>query len=424
MRVDPAARPRAYLSAEIPGVGGRLRDEPEDFRVDEEPLYRPYGEGEHLYLRIEKRNEATSHALDTLARALGVRRRALACAGLKDRRAVTTQWVSVHDPGARLAVDPGEVRPGLRILEVGRHTNKLRRGHLAANRFTITVRGGTNHAADAGATLERLARLGVPNRAGQQRFGMRENNHLVGRHYLLGDFESMLDELLAPDPEHERDDDEPRRLYALDRFAEARDAFPKSARAERAALGLLAAGRPARDACRAVERDQRAFWLTALQSAIFNHVLDERLERGALATIEPGDVAMLFGAGRKGPTFLVSEQDAADPDTVARVERLEVTATGPLWGPRMQQAAGAVAERERAALEAFGIDEQAINAFTEREGVDLMPGARRPLRALLRNPGVEAGEDERGPYLRCRFTLSPGAFATIVMDEVMKPGAR
>jgi tRNA pseudouridine13 synthase len=132
---------------------------------------------------------------------------------------------------------------------------------------------------------------------------------------------------------------------------------------------------------------------------------------------------MLCGERLKGPTFVASEQDAADPDTVARAERLEITATGPLWGPRMTRASGAVDACERAALEAFGIDEEAVDAFTEREGIDLMPGARRPLRALLRDAGAEAGEDDRGPYIRCRFTLSPGAFATIVMDEVMKPGA-
>ncbi|MFG0276004.1 MAG: tRNA pseudouridine(13) synthase TruD [Phycisphaerales bacterium] len=421
MRVDPGARPRAYLTSDIPGLGGRLRDEPEDFVVDEIPLYTPSGEGEHLYLRIEKRDMATSYAAEQLARALNVRTRWVASAGLKDRRAVTTQWMSIHDPQRRLDPAAGELRPGLRILETGRHGNKLRRGHLRANRFTITLRGARHDADGARAVLEDLARRGVPNRAGEQRFGNRANNHLLGRALLLGDHRALLDELLGPDEAFERADDPGRRLYAEGRFDEAIDAFPRAARAERVALAALARGRTPEEACGAIDRQQRGFWLTALQSAIFNCVLDERIERGALATLEVGDIAMLFGEGRKGPTFLVSENDARDPDTIERVERLAVTATGPLWGPKMQQGAGAVAERERAALSEFGIDEDAVHAFAARAGVDIMPGARRPLRALLQDPDTEAGEDERGPFVRCRFTLSPGAFATIVMEEVMKP---
>jgi tRNA pseudouridine13 synthase len=421
MRVDPGARPRAYLTSGIPGLGGRLRDEPEDFIVDEVPLYTPSGEGEHLYLRIEKRDMATSYAAETLARALGVRAGWVASAGLKDRRAVTTQWLSIHDPQRRLDPPTGEVRPGLRILETSRHGNKLRRGHLSANRFTITLRDCRADADGAREVLGDLARRGVPNRAGEQRFGMRANNHLLGRAMLLGDHRALLDELLGPDEAHERADEPGRRLYAAGRYDEAIDAFPRAARAERVALAALARGKSPEDACRAIDRQQRAFWLTALQSAVFNRVLDDRIERSALAMLEVGDIAMLFGAGRKGPTFLVGEADANDLGTIERVERLEVTATGPLWGPKMQQAAGAVAERERAALAEFGIDEDALAAFAARAGVDIMPGTRRPLRALLQDPGAEAGEDERGPFVRCRFTLSPGAFATIVMEEVMKP---
>lgn len=423
-REDPASKPRLYLTEGVPGLPGRLREAPEDFIVDEVPLYDPCGEGEHLYLRIEKRSMATSFAADQLASALGVRARDVATAGLKDRHAVTTQWVSIHDPAGRQRIEPGPVRPGLRVLEAARHTNKLRRGHLAANRFTITIRRCAPDAEPARATLALLAERGVPNRAGEQRFGRRANNHLVGRAYLLGRFEEMLDELLGPDDAGEpaRRDAEARRLYAEGRFDDARRAFPPSARAERAALSALARGADSMRACRAIERDERAFWLTAIQSAIFNHVLDDRLERGALDAVEPGDVVMLFGEGRKGPTFLASEQDARDPDTLQRARRMRITATGPLWGPKMTRAGGLVVQREREALRAFALREEDFDAFAQRERVELSPGARRPLRALLRDPDAEAGEDERGPFVRCRFTLSPGAFATIVMEEVMKRG--
>ena len=48
--------PHSYLSSELPGIGGSIKEELEDFIVEEIPLYQPCGEGEHVYFRIEKRD--------------------------------------------------------------------------------------------------------------------------------------------------------------------------------------------------------------------------------------------------------------------------------------------------------------------------------------------------------------------------------
>src|SRR5258705_7605481 len=92
-----------YITPDVPPVGGRLKVRPEDFLVEELPLYQPCGQGEHIYLFVEKRGLPTMSVLGAIARHFGVRTRDIGFAGLKDKHAVTRQLVSVHVPGKRLA---------------------------------------------------------------------------------------------------------------------------------------------------------------------------------------------------------------------------------------------------------------------------------------------------------------------------------
>ena len=144
-----------YLTEDLPGTGGTLRARDEDFVVDEEPAYLPSGTGDHVFVRIEKRGLATPVAVTQLARALGVKDRDIGVAGMKDRHAVTTQWLSLPPPvtpEAALAV----IAEGLRVLEARRHGHKLRTGHVRGNRFRL--RGG-------GRTRRGRARAGDPRPA-------------------------------------------------------------------------------------------------------------------------------------------------------------------------------------------------------------------------------------------------------------------
>lgn len=159
-----------FATAALPRVGGRIGGAPEDFRVDELPLYAASGAGEHLYVRVEKRELTTPALVGAVARAAGLRERDVGYAGLKDKHAVTSQWLSL----AGRIPDPGtwSLPPGVRILETTRHGNKLRTGHLAGNRFRIRLvdvpPGGAEHAR---AVLAELAATGLPNAFGAQRFG-------------------------------------------------------------------------------------------------------------------------------------------------------------------------------------------------------------------------------------------------------------
>jgi len=176
-----------YLTIELAGTGGTLRARDDDFVVDEELPYAPSGVGDHVFIRIEKRGMTSPAAAQALARALGVRDRDLGIAGMKDRRAVTRQWISLPPPitpEQALAV----ALPDLRVLEAHRHPHKLRTGHVRANRFVLRVRDVAAGAAErAGAVLAALAQApGAPNWYGEQRFGRDGDNAARGKALVTG----------------------------------------------------------------------------------------------------------------------------------------------------------------------------------------------------------------------------------------------
>jgi tRNA pseudouridine13 synthase len=151
-------------------VGGRVGPEPEDFQVDEVPLYAASGKGEHQYVQVRKRLLTTPELVRRVARACGVQERDVGYAGLKDKHAVTTQWLSLATKTAiSTTLDLGA---GVEILAVTRHDNKLRTGHLLGNRFVITLVDVADGALErAGAVAARLRAEGLPNYFGAQRFG-------------------------------------------------------------------------------------------------------------------------------------------------------------------------------------------------------------------------------------------------------------
>lgn len=171
-----------HVTSDLPGSGGRIKASPDDFHVDEIPAYAPSGSGPHLYLRVEKRGRTTREVVRALAALLGVPERDAGWAGLKDKQALTTQWLSF--PAAADPDPEALAGEGLRVLEVSRHGNKLRAGHSRGNRFGIAVRGGD--LARARACAEALAVRGLPNFFGAQRFGVEGRNAEVGKAILLG----------------------------------------------------------------------------------------------------------------------------------------------------------------------------------------------------------------------------------------------
>ena len=276
-----------FLTADLPGIGGTLKSEPEDFLVEEIPAYEPSGEGEHLFLWIEKRDVSADDLLQHVAESLEIRRDDVGTAGLKDRRAVTRQFVSVPATCAdRIGAVDG---PGVRVLRSERHGNKLRTGHLNGNRFEIVLRQTTVDAIERAERIgESIRRDGFPNYYGDQRFG--------------GGGETL-------------------------------------------ALGfdLLAGRKKPRDVPHRQRRFLLRLALSSVQSALFNDVLAARLSDGLLHTVLEGDVMQKRETGG----IFVAEDVAAEQ---SRFDAGEIVPTGPMFGPKMRRTLGESAGRESAVL--------------------------------------------------------------------------
>jgi len=220
-----------------------VRYRAEDFLVDEILGFDPDGEGPHTLLRIRKTGANSHWVARRLARDAGVPVRDVGYCGLKDRHAVATQWFSV--PGSPRLDLEGLAGDGIELLERTPHRRKLRRGAHQGNRFRLRLRDLEGSSPDIEERIASIARGGVPNYFGEQRFGRKGAN--------LG---------LARD---------------------------------------LAAGTR-------LDRGKRAFALSAARSAIFNQVLSRRITEGTWNRISSGDLAMLDGTASRFPVARVDAE--------------------------------------------------------------------------------------------------------------------
>ena len=409
----------AYLTADLPGVAGVIKQRPEDFLVEEQPLYQTRGQGEHLFLLIEKTSLTTTDIVINLARAFRVGRNDIGYAGLKDKHAIVRQHFSVWLPDRNDEAECIERladRRLMKILWTDRHTNKLRRGHHGGNRFIIRIRNvQPTDVIKAKNIIDRLYAQGVPNFVGDQRFGYRQHNHKLGRLLLQGEFQAMLDEMLGQpidaDPQNMQ---LARAAYDQRDYEKALNHWPKHLRFDRQALDALRQGKDAKQAVIAIYRSQREFLVSALQSAMFNSVLDRRLREDMLTTIVPGDLAWKHDSRS---VFAVDEEIAELENAPAgRVPALEVSPSGPMWGINMTKAQGIPGDVERQVLDVFDVHPDNLAGVGDVHA----EGSRRPMRIALRDPDVEGGSDEHGPYIKIAFQMPRGAFATIALREIMK----
>jgi tRNA pseudouridine13 synthase len=290
-----------YLTRDLPGIGGILRAELTDFMVEEIPAYEPCGSGEHTFFRVEKYGISTMMLVKEIAQKLNLSTQAISSAGLKDKYAVARQTLCVHNVAPEiietLSLDNAQV------LWVSRHTNKLRTGHLKGNCFTIRIREvGPTADALAAPILETLAHRGVPNAYGEQRFGNRSDNHLIGEFLLRNDRESL------------------------------------------AAHGIRRPG-----------YEMRAFFVSAFQSSLFNQYLAKRMSDDSMDDVMMGDIA------RKELTGGLFTVQNPEVDSL-RVKSWEISPTGPIFGYKMMQAADQAGELEAAILAEKGLMPESFRA--------------------------------------------------------------
>lgn len=398
-----------YLSASLPGVGGVIKQYDEDFVVEELPRYEACGEGTHTFFMLEKQGLTTLEAQRQLAQALGKRQQDIGYAGLKDAHGVTRQVMSVeHVDPERVA---GLLLARMRVLWVKQHTNKLKLGHLAGNRFTLKVRQTeAQPRLRAEPILALLSTRGVPNYFGPQRFGARGDNARVGGAVLGGDYEEALALVLGrPGPFDHGAVRQARTLFDAGKVEEATRTWPGAFRDQiRLCRACLKTPANALQAWRAVNHTLRKLYVSAVQSELFNQVLAERID--GIDALETGDVAWKH---RNGACFLVEDATTEQPRCAAG----EISPTGPVFGARMKEATGEPGRREQRILA------QAQVSFEKRRTADgiRVEGTRRPLRVLPQETAFEEGTDEHGPFLLVSFALPPGSYATCVTRELCKP---
>ena len=399
--------PLPYLTAGLPGIGGRIKEYLTDFRVEEVPLYEPCGEGTHVYFRVTKAGIPTPQAVNRLARFLNVQPHDIGVAGLKDARAVSSQMMSLEHVGpAALAAFRD---PAMSIKVLGRHGNKLRTGHLKANRFTIRIRGvsaGKLPAAEA--VLEVLARRGVPNYFGEQRFGARNDTAVLGECIVRND----LDEFMAVFLGRPASDDPPdcraaRDAFDVGQYARALKRWPWRYRNERKALSAYKRRRHAGPAMSAIDKRMRRLYVSAFQSRIFNEIVIRRID--TLDKVLAGDMAEKV---ENGAIFTV-EDPAAEQ---SRADLFEISPTGLIVGYRSNLAAGRPGQIEAEVLQRRRI---APDDFRNL-GSLRAKGTRRALRFALGSPNLSAGTDDRGPHIQLTFTATSGCYATVALREIMK----
>lgn len=327
--MDPHSPRLPYLSADLPGIGGRLRSEIEDFQVVEIPAYMPCGEGDHIYAWVEKRGMTTATLMREIARALDIRDSDIGAAGMKDKYAVTRQMLSLPPPTTPEAVMALTIE-GATIISAERHGNKLRTGHLRGNQFVLRVRELDCPAPQAEertrAILDRLARVpGAPNWYGGQRFGRAGDNARIGKALVL-----------------------------------------------RSKTG----GKSPRGR-------QRRMYISAYQSQLFNDYLAARLRDDLYQTILDGDVLQKRDSGGM---FVAEEQS----EEQARFDRGQLSLTGPMFGHKMKCPRP---ESPAAAREATLLDREEIQLESFAHLSKLANGTRRALSILLEGAQVTAKDE-------------------------------
>jgi tRNA pseudouridine13 synthase len=392
-----------WSTGDLPGIGGSYKLCPEDFFVEELPLYPCSGQGEHLYLKIEKRGLSTPEMLRQVAASLNLPAREIGYAGLKDAQAITRQWISVPANCEQRLARLNQLQ--CQVLATNRHDNKLRLGHLAGNRFRLLVRKPDPQAKQkADLILQRFERQGVPNRFGEQRYGLLGNSHLLG-HLLLTENYTEFCQKFIGDPQRIENSkwQLAAQLFREGNLSSAARQLPAKMSNEKNLIEMIAKGRAPKAAVMAQPKPMLRLYLSALQSWLFDQLLQQR--QPDLGYLQSGDLAIKH---INGACFLVNDPENEQP----RADHFEISPTAPLFGSKIKLAEQGPGDNERALLKQFGLRPENWKI----SGGLTMTGERRALRV----PISAIATTEIGSDLQVEFCLPRGSYATCVLNELIK----
>ena len=438
-----------YYVSDADGVGGRLREDPADFRVreleafDVRPLDADPGSFPHLIVRARLVGWDTHDFAGRLSDELAISRERVSWAGTKDKHAITTQLLSVKaiDHDALPEIRDADLDP------VGRSGRALHFGDLAGNAFEITVaeperpgnaaaitdelRGFVAGRDGGGESEGERVTIGVPNYFGQQRFGsLRPVTHEVGLRIVAGDWEGAVMTYVGNPGESEPEGTREARAYVEETrdWSGALDRFPYRLGRERAMLHRLAesggeSDAAYREALESAPSTLQRLFVNAAQSYLFNRVLSERLRREVpFDRPVEGDVVCFTD---RSATDLESGLALPDTDRLQRVtgdrlrsierhcSRGRAFVTVPLVGTGTELGDGEPGEIERAVLTEVGIEPSDFDLPGEFHST----GTRR---AILVRTSLAVGHDP----LTFSFALPSGSYATVLLREYLKGDPR
>lgn len=425
------------------GIGGVIRQMPEDFTVEEvlvdgskaelEPkLPRQItGEGRYLICLLVKRNWDTLLAARKIAKQLGISERRVRIAGIKDKKALTAQHISIENIKLkqlrRIRVDDIHVYPL-------RYSPNMIFPHMSfGNTFHITIRNISHSNA---VVQERISDMvnelrvlgGIPKFFGHQRFGtIRPITHLVGKALAHDDLERAALLFLAESSpyEHPQSREARQRLQETRDFKEVINVFPRWLLYERLMLAhLVKHPKNFVGAFRRLPRRLCRLFLQAYQSYIFNRFLSQRLLR-KIPINEPqiGDyVVKTDSHGLPIRSYIKATHEKIE-DLRKKVKKGEMYVAIPLIGFKQTSSEGLQGEIEHSILESEKITQANfyVSSAPEMSAAGELRATMTPIINLNADNPVKDESNLRKKELRISFTLHRGCYATIVLREFMKP---
>lgn len=401
------------------GIGGQIRTINEDFHVEEIPETMPSGEGPNTWILIEKEGRNTLDVVLDIARELGMNRKQMGFAGMKDKSAVTRQWICVSNKSPEELQGLEDKLHHVKILDIVPNQKKLRIGQLIGNKFRLLIRNVEDPESAvirADEILKELQEMGVPNYYGFQRFGKnRPNTHLVGKALIKEGVKGAVDRYVGhpfeTEPKHIQ---EARQYYDDGEMEEALESMPSGMRYEKMMIRTLLREIKKKGelneksyilALRSLPKPLSRMFVHAYQSYLFNKVVSQRTKLGIAQYVE-GDILL------DNEEHLIHDFDKDEINQ--KIRDFEAHPSAPLYGSKVPLAGGELGKMEQKIL-----DEE--NLKLEDFTVPQMPklgshGIRRAIRFKVWDVSAEAKEEG----VLIGFSIPKGSYATSVLREVMK----
>lgn len=338
-------------------INFKIKQNPEDFIVKEIPLYNPMNIGNHAYFFLKKNSYSTPDLIEIIKKELKIKDTEIGCAGLKDKKAITYQYISINLESIRdnELKSPDKIKEKIELVDskkinlrfIGMHNNKLRVGHLLGNLFLITIRDIENLDKNLDTIKKNILeinKIGMPNFYGEQRFGIEKDNIEKAKKIVN------------------------KEIYIKNKWL-------------------------------------KKFLLSSYQSHLFNKYLEKRIEKGFFNKLLVGDICKKHSSGG---IFEVLEENKKIEQK--RFENKEISFTGPIYGKGIKQSKLITESRifETEVLNEGGLNSDELNR--------ILNGTRRIARVF---PEIDIKEiNKKDKIIVLSFFLPKGSYATVVLDQI------